>query len=58
MGILSQEVAANSRAMNELEMSLPASCNGQRNGELVSNMSRNLKRKHGLIEGPEVGYHW
>jgi hypothetical protein len=53
-GILSQEVATNSRAMNELEVPLPASRNGQRNGESVSNIS-GKGGKAWVNDGPEVG---
>jgi hypothetical protein len=53
-GILSQEVATNSRTMNELEVPLPASRNGQRNGESVSNVS-GKGGKAWVNDGPEVG---
>jgi hypothetical protein len=54
-GILSQEVAANSRAMNELEVSLPASRNCQRNGKSVSNIMSGKRGKAWVNDGPDVG---
>lgn len=53
-GILSQEVATNSRAMNELEVLLPASHDDQRNGESVSNVS-GKGGKAWVNDGPQIG---